>query len=138
MGPLCECGNIYFVGFLFYLPRCLEIIVAAWTSGLVFCEGGICYYINFLLNISHCLEKITMFLLLCSRQNHSVPKFYNVTENLVEIDLLVYVSTSKPFDSCELLISLMVFFDIILSYVYQWYFFRFMTEVSCLCSVPVN
>ena len=60
-----------------------------------------------------------MFLLLCSRQNHSVPKFYNVTENLVEIDLLVYVSTSKPFDSCELLISLMVFFDIILSYVYQ-------------------
>ena len=72
-----------------------------------------------------------MFWLLCFHKNHSVPKVYNMNEELLRLDLLVYVHTSKTFNSSDVWISSMVFFLPIKDWVMSIndILFRLMTEV---------
>ena len=112
MEPPYKCGNFYFVITLFYFPCCLKMIVAALPSGFFLCgDKNISLLVYFSLSYVDWIYR-PMFWFLCSSQNHLLPNVYNITKYLVRLELIVYAGESKPFNYCNVWISLMDCFPI--------------------------
>ena len=65
-------------------------------------------WVSFSILLTLCIQS-TMFWLLLYLQNYSVPKKYTVTEELVRLDLIVYVPVYKTFNSNYVRFSLIEF-----------------------------
>ena len=134
MEPPHECVNFHFFLSLFYLPWCLNMIIAAWTSGFFLCGGGNIHFASFIFYPPH-FPKIK-----CLVRTIFLPKVNNVTKDLVRPYLLVYMQVSKSFNLSNVLFSSIVFLFPIKDWVMHMndILFWFMTGVLFLYVMTVN